>query len=68
LFEPPYRPAALSTSVSGRNLASNGPRGSSIIHHARKSLSKFHSTRINRLQASQIAAALLFDLAMVDIR
>jgi hypothetical protein len=39
-----------------------------VIHHARKSLSKFHSTRINRLQASQIAAALLFDLGTVDIR
>jgi hypothetical protein len=59
---------ALSASVSGRNLASNGWRGSSITHHARNSLSKFHSTRINRLQASQIAAALLFDLGTVDIR
>jgi hypothetical protein len=38
------------------------------MHHARNSLSKFHSTRINRLQASQIAAALLFDLGTVDIR
>jgi hypothetical protein len=35
---------------------------------ARKSLSKFHLTRINRLHASQNAAALLFDFAMVDIR
>jgi hypothetical protein len=38
------------------------------MHHAGKSLSKFHPTRINRLQASQIAAALLFDLGTVDIR
>jgi hypothetical protein len=59
---------ALSASVSGRNPASNGSRGSSIMHHARNSLSKFHSPRINRLQASQIAAALLFDLGTVDIR
>jgi hypothetical protein len=59
---------ALSASVSVRNLTSNGSRGSSIMHHARNSLSKFHSTRINRLQASQIAAALLFDLGTVDIR
>jgi hypothetical protein len=59
---------AFSASLSGRNLASNGWRGSSTTHHARNSLSKFHSTRINRLQASQIAAALLFDLGTVDIR
>jgi hypothetical protein len=37
-------------------------------HCARKSLSKFHLPRINRLHASQNAAALLFDLGMVDIR
>jgi hypothetical protein len=41
---------------------------SAIRHHAGKSLSKFHASRINRLQASQIAAALLFDLGTVDIR
>jgi hypothetical protein len=41
---------------------------SAIRHHAGKSLSKFHPARINRLQASQIAAALLFDLGTVDIR
>jgi hypothetical protein len=35
---------------------------------ARKSLSKFHLSRINRLHASQNAAALLFDLGTVDIR
>jgi hypothetical protein len=68
LFEPPYRPAASSASVSGGNLASNGWHGSSITHDARNSLSKFHSRRINRLQASQIAAALLVDLGTVDIR
>jgi hypothetical protein len=39
-----------------------------IKPHARKSLSKFHPTRINRLHASQNAAALLFDLGTVDIR
>jgi hypothetical protein len=38
------------------------------VHHAKKSLPKFHPTRINRLQASQNAAALLFDLGTVDIR
>jgi hypothetical protein len=32
------------------------------------SLPKFLMARINRLQASQIAAALLFDLGTVDIR
>jgi hypothetical protein len=32
------------------------------------SLPKFLTARINRLQASQIAAALLFDLGTVDIR
>jgi hypothetical protein len=35
---------------------------------AGKSLSKFHPARINRLQLSQNAAALLFDLDTVDIR
>jgi hypothetical protein len=35
---------------------------------AGKPLSKFLPARINRLQASQNAAALLFDLGMVDIR
>jgi hypothetical protein len=35
---------------------------------AGKSLSKFHPARINRLHVSQKAAALLFDLATVDIR
>jgi hypothetical protein len=39
-----------------------------IQHRARKSLSKFHRLRINRLHASQNAAALLFDPATVDIR
>jgi len=39
-----------------------------IRHHARKSLSKFLHPRINRLHASQNAAALLFDLGTVDIR
>jgi hypothetical protein len=34
----------------------------------RKSLSKFHPTRINRLHVSQNAAALLFDLGTIDIR
>jgi hypothetical protein len=32
------------------------------------SLLKFHRAHISWLQASQIAAALLFDLAVVDIR
>jgi hypothetical protein len=35
---------------------------------AGKSLSKFHPARINRLHASQNAAALLFDPETVDIR
>jgi hypothetical protein len=35
---------------------------------AGKSLSKFHPARINRLQLSQNAAALLFDPETVDIR
>jgi hypothetical protein len=39
-----------------------------IRRHARKSLSKFHHARINRLHASQNAAALLFDPDAVDIR
>jgi hypothetical protein len=39
-----------------------------IPHRARKSLSKFHSARINRLHTSQNAAALLFDAETVDIR
>jgi hypothetical protein len=39
-----------------------------IRRHARKSLSKFHRLRINRLHASQNAAALLFDPETVDIR
>jgi hypothetical protein len=39
-----------------------------IKHRARTRLSKFHHSRINRLHASQNAAALLFDLATVDIR
>jgi hypothetical protein len=39
-----------------------------IRHHAGNSLSKFPSTRINRLQTSQNAAALLFDFEIVDIR
>jgi hypothetical protein len=39
-----------------------------IPRRARKSLSKFHRLRINRLQASQNAAALLFEPETVDIR
>jgi hypothetical protein len=39
-----------------------------MMHDAGNSLPKFHPTRINRLQASQNAAALLFDLGTVDIR
>jgi hypothetical protein len=35
---------------------------------AGKSLSKFHPARINRLQLSQNAAALLFEPDTVDIR
>jgi hypothetical protein len=48
-----------------RSTACSGKRSR---HDARKSLSKFHLPRINRLQASQNAAALLFDLGTVDIR
>jgi len=36
--------------------------------HARKSLSIFHHARINRLHASQNAAALMFEPDTVDIR
>jgi hypothetical protein len=43
-------------------------RRAAIKHRARHSLSKFHRVRINRLHASQNAAALLFDLETVDIR
>jgi hypothetical protein len=39
-----------------------------IWRHARKSLSKFHRLRINRLHASQNAAALLIESDTVDIR
>jgi hypothetical protein len=39
-----------------------------ICHHAKKPLLKFHPTRTSRLRVSQNAAALLFDLGMVDIR
>jgi hypothetical protein len=42
--------------------------GSTAKHRAGKSLSKFHPARINRLHASQNAAALLFDPETVDIR
>jgi hypothetical protein len=59
---------ASSESVSGWNLGINGLRLPMFTPHARNSLPKFPSARINRLQASQIAAALLFDLGKVDIR
>jgi hypothetical protein len=42
--------------------------GTRSRHHARKPLSKFHRLRINRLHASQNAAALLIDPDKVDIR
>jgi hypothetical protein len=57
-----------SESVSGEHSWINGLRRFAIKHLAEKSLSKFHPTRINPLQASQNAAALLFDLGIVDIR
>jgi hypothetical protein len=57
-----------SETVSGRQCRINGARLSPGRHYARNSLRKFHPTRINRLQASQNAAALLFDLGIVDIR
>jgi hypothetical protein len=60
--------AASSETVSGRQSPINGLRVFVRKQFARKSLSKFHPTRINRLQASQNAAALLFDLGAVDIR
>jgi hypothetical protein len=44
------------------------PAPNRFKHPAGKSLSKFHPARINRLQLSQNAAALLFDLGTVDIR
>jgi hypothetical protein len=43
-------------------------RECAMKHPAGNSLSKFLAARINRLQASQNAAALLFDLGTVDIR
>jgi hypothetical protein len=57
-----------SESVSGRNGGINGLRPWQFRQHTGIPLSKFLPTRINRLQASQIAAALLFDPANVDIR
>jgi hypothetical protein len=55
-------------SVSGRIWRINAVRGSAMMHDAGNSLPKFPPVRINRLQASQNAAALLFDLGTVDIR
>jgi hypothetical protein len=60
--------AASSETVSGRQSRINGLRSFASKQFARKSLPKFHPTRINRLQASQNAAALLVDLVAVDIR
>jgi len=60
--------AASSETVSGRQSRINGLRLFVRKRFARKSLPKFHPARINRLQASQNAAALLFDLGAVDIR
>jgi hypothetical protein len=62
------RAAVSSESVSGRNQGINDWRRSVIALRAGNSLPKFHPTRINRLQASQNAAALLFDFSTVDIR
>jgi hypothetical protein len=59
---------ASSESVSGANPRINGLRRPTTTPHARNSLPKIPAARINRLQASQIAAALLFDLGTVDIR
>jgi hypothetical protein len=53
--------------VSGRRGPINGLH-LSAGHHTGNPLPKFLSARINRLQPSQNAAALLFDLGMVDIR
>jgi hypothetical protein len=55
-------------SVSGRYCWINGLHHSAVKHPAENSLPKFLATRINQLQASQNAAALLFDLGTVDIR
>jgi hypothetical protein len=68
LFEPPYRLAGFVRKRIRRQLGDQRPAQFRDEHHARNSLPKFHPTRINRLQASQIAAALLFDLGTVDIR
>jgi len=70
---PGFVRAALSGGMFHRQAYPAGNAGSTacqsaIRHHAGKPLSKFHPARINRLQASQIAAALLFDLRTVDIR
>jgi hypothetical protein len=66
LFEPPERD--FSESVSGWNLGINGWRERAILRYAGNSLPKFHRMRINRLQAGQNAAVLIFDLGTVDIR
>jgi hypothetical protein len=67
-FRAAYQVAASSETVSGRHSRINGLRLFVSEQFARKSLPKFHPTRINRLQASQNAAALLSDLVAVDIR
>jgi hypothetical protein len=59
---------ASSESVSGWHGRINGLRRPATSQHAGNPLPKFLPTRINRLQASQNAAALLFDLGTVDIR
>jgi hypothetical protein len=66
--EPLHRVASFSERVSGWQCWINGLHESAMKHLAGNSLSKFLATRINQLQASQNAAALLFDLGTVDIR
>jgi hypothetical protein len=61
LFDLPFQSAGCTESI--QPMASD-----QWFAPARHSLSKFHHPRINRLHASQNAAALLFDLETVDIR
>jgi hypothetical protein len=63
-----YKPAG----SSGKSIQPAAPDQqlalAAIKPRAGNSLSKFHPARINRLQLSQNAAALLFDPETVDIR
>jgi len=68
LFQPPHRRTALSENVSGWKLGINRWRECAILRYAGNSLPKFPPARINRLQAGQNAAVLIFDLGTVAIR